>query len=168
MNANNNVDPQRMRAIMGNFCSGITIITANTEAGLVGFTCQSFSSLSLEPPLITFNPARSSTSWPKIREAASFCVNILDSEQEQLSRTFARPGTDKFANVAYRNSAMGNPILADALAWVDCTLYAEYDGGDHTIVVGEVEEMHAREAANPLVFFRGGYVSLEKAKVEAH
>ena len=165
MNANNDVSPRRMRDIMGNFCSGIVIITANTETGPIGFTCQSFTSLSLDPPLITFNPARSSTSWPKIRETASFCVNILDSGQQELSRTFAKSGADKFANLEYHNTEMGNPVLEDALAWVDCTLYAEHDGGDHTIVVGKVEEMYAQEAAKPLVFFRGGYTSLECSRV---
>lgn len=155
--------PQRMRQIMANFCSGITIITANTAAGPVGFTCQSFTSLSLEPPLVTFNPARTSSTWPKIRETGSFCVNILGSDQQQHSTIFARSGTDKFAGVNHEASEFGNPILDAAMAWIDCTMHTEFDGGDHTIVVGKVEGMHAREDADPLLFFRGGYVSLEKA-----
>lgn len=151
------VSPERMRQVMGNFCSGITIITAMTAEGPAGFTCQSFTSLSLDPPLVTFNPARTSTSWPRIREVGRFVVNILGSDQQELARTFARSGTDKFAEVPFSGSDSGSPILDAALAWVDCSLHAEYDGGDHTIVVGRVEGMHALEGVDPLVFFKGTY-----------
>lgn len=161
MNERHDVSPQRMRQIMGNFCSGITIITADTESGPVGFTCQSFTSLSLDPPLVTFNPSLTSTSWPRIREAGSFCVNVLGIEQQDMSRTFAQSGADKFAGVRHTPSDRGNPILTAALAWIDCTLHAEYDGGDHTIVVGEVKGMHARDETAPLVFFRGRYATLD-------
>ncbi|SLM89819.1 Nitrilotriacetate monooxygenase component B [Brevibacterium yomogidense] len=167
MNEHNDVSPERMRQIMGNFCSGITIITADTESGPAGFTCQSFTSLSLDPPLVTFNPALSSTSWPKIKGAGSFCVNVLGIEQQQLSRTFAQSGADKFAGIHYAPSDLGNPILDAALAWIDCTLHAEYDGGDHSIVVGEVKGMHAREEVDPLVFFRGGYATLHSSDAMA-
>jgi flavin reductase (DIM6/NTAB) family NADH-FMN oxidoreductase RutF len=163
MNDLNDVSPQRMRQIMGSFCSGVTIVTAQTAAGPVGFTCQSFTSLSLEPPLVTFNPSVTSTSWPKIRETGSFCVNVLGTEQQELSRTFARSGADKFAGVEHRPTERGNPILDAALAWIDCTLHAEHDGGDHTIVVGEVLGMHAQEDAEPLIFYRGGYARLGTA-----
>ncbi|HJA39075.1 MAG TPA: flavin reductase family protein [Candidatus Brevibacterium intestinigallinarum] len=163
MNDLNDVSPQRMRQIMGSFCSGVTIVTAQTPAGPVGFTCQSFTSLSLEPPLVTFNPSVTSTSWPRIREVGSFCVNVLGTEQQELSGTFARSGADKFAGVEHRLSDRGNPILDAALAWIDCTLHAEHDGGDHTIVVGEVHGMHAREDAEPLIFYRGGYARLGPA-----
>lgn len=158
------VTPERMRQVMGNFCSGITIVTAQTPAGPVGFTCQSFTSLSLDPPLVTFNPARSSTTWPRIREVGRFCVNVLGADQQELSQTFARSGADKFAGIGHHSSQNGSPILDAALAWVDCTLYAEHDGGDHTIVVGQVEGMHARDDIDPLVFFRGAYVTLQMAQ----
>ena len=154
------VSPQRMRQIMGSFCSGVTIVTAQTETGAAGFTCQSFTSRSLEPPLVTFNPSVTSTSWPRIREVGSFCVNVLGTEQQELSQIFARSGTDKFAGVEHRRSERGHPILDAALAWIECTLHAEHDGGDHTIVVGEVRGMHARDDAEPLVFYRGGYARL--------
>ncbi|GAA4283742.1 flavin-dependent monooxygenase reductase subunit HsaB [Brevibacterium daeguense] len=163
MSGYTDISPERMREVMGSFCSGITIITADAAEGPAGFTCQSFTSLSLEPPLVAFNPARTSSSWPKIRQVGSFCVNILGADQQQLARTFAKSGIDKFAGVEHRPSEFGNPILDAALAWIDCTLYAEYDGGDHTIVVGKVEGMHALEDVDPLLFFRGAYASLEKA-----
>ncbi|SMY11866.1 flavin reductase family protein [Brevibacterium jeotgali] len=167
MNEHADVSPRRMRQIMGSFCSGITIITAATDAGPAGFTCQSFTSLSLDPPLVTFNPSRTSTSWPRIQEAGSFCVNILGIEQEHVSRTFAQTGVDRFAGVEHSPSDRGNPILDAALAWIDCTLHAEYEGGDHTIVVGEVKGMHAREEVDPLVFFRGGYATLHSSDAMA-
>jgi 3-hydroxy-9,10-secoandrosta-1,3,5(10)-triene-9,17-dione monooxygenase reductase component len=155
----------RMRQIMGSFCSGVTVITAETPDGPTGFTCQSFTSLSMEPPLIAFNPMKTSTSWPKIRALGTFCVNILSTESEQVSGQFARSGADKFAGVTYSASPSGNPILNCALAWVECRLHAEYDGGDHTIVVGHIDSMHAREDVDPLLFYRGRYASLEKAAV---
>lgn len=154
------VSPTRMREVMGSFCSGITVITAMTPAGPVGFTCQSFTSLSLEPPMVSFNPARTSTTWPKIRDVGRFCVNVLGSDQQQLARTFAKSGTDKFAETSFTESREGNPILDAAMAWIDCSLVAEHDGGDHTIVVARVGGMHAVESATPLVFFRGQYAQL--------
>lgn len=162
--AYHDVSPQRMREIMGNFCSGVTVITAASQEGPVGFTCQSFTSLSLEPPLITFNPSRNSTTWPVIREIGTFCVNVLPTEHRHISGQFARSGTEKFAGISHSTSDLGSPILDDALAWIDCTLHAEYDGGDHTIVVGQVEAMHARDGAEPLLFFRGSYVDIQKAE----
>lgn len=138
MNTPHEVTPQRMREILGHFCSGLTVITAETVNGPAGFTCQSFTSLSLEPPLISFNPARTSSTWPVLRDVGRFCVNILPAEHQALSNKFARSGTEKFEGVEYHTSPLGNPILDKALAWIDCELHEEYDGGDHTIVVGAV------------------------------
>lgn len=154
------VTPQRMREILGHFCTGLTIITATTENGPVGFTCQSFSSLSLEPALVAFNPARSSSTWPTIRATGRFCINILPEEHRELSGKFARSGTDKFSGVTHTTSPLGNPILDSALAWIDCELHEEYDGGDHTIVIGKVKAMNARGEAEPLLFFKGSYVGI--------
>lgn len=165
MTTYSDLSPMRMREVMGNFCSGITIITAMTPDGPTGFTCQSFTSLSLEPPLITFNPQLTSTTWPRIREVGTFCVNILAKETEHYSGAFARSGTDKFRGVEYDTSDLGHPILNGCLGWIECTLYAEHDGGDHTIVVGKVESMHARTDAEPLVFFRGKYATLQELAI---
>lgn len=146
-----------LRAVMGNFVSGIVVVSAMSPEGPVGFTCQSFSSLSLDPPLIAFSPARTSTTWPQIRGLGSFCVNVLAAEQESLSNTFAKSGTDKFADVQWRSATTGAPMLAGSLAWVVCELWAEYDGGDHTVVVGRVLEMDAAEGGSALTFHRGRY-----------
>lgn len=159
------ISPDRFRQVMGSFCSGVTVITASTLEGPVGFTCQSFTSLSLDPPLITFNPKRSSSSWPKIREIGSFCVNILSADSEHMSRVFAKSGTDKFADIAYTLSERGNPIIDGCLAWIDCEIHAEHDGGDHSIVVGRVDNMHARDDVDPLLFFRGQYASLRERSI---
>lgn len=151
------VTPDRMRDVLGHFCSGITIITAYTPAGPVGFTCQSFSSLSLDPPLVCFSPARSSTTWPKIREAGSFAVNVLADDHHGISNGFARSGADKFAGVQWEHAPSGAPILDGVVAWADCSLWAEYDGGDHTIVAAAVEELHAAPGKSPLLYFQGSY-----------
>jgi flavin reductase (DIM6/NTAB) family NADH-FMN oxidoreductase RutF len=99
-----------------------------------------------------------------LRKAGSFTVNILPAEHQHLAGQFARSGSDKFAGVAYTPSPLGNPILDDALAWIDCELHAEYDGGDHTIVVGAVRHLNARQDAEPLLFFKGRYAGLTPAK----
>jgi 3-hydroxy-9,10-secoandrosta-1,3,5(10)-triene-9,17-dione monooxygenase reductase component len=123
----------------------------------VGFTCQSFSSLSLEPPLVAFAPARSSRTWPQLREAGRFCVNVLSDEQSDLSRQFSRSGTDKYAGVSWSPSPLGSPRLDGAVAWIDSELWAEYDGGDHVIVVARVLDLGADAARTPLLFHRGAY-----------
>jgi 3-hydroxy-9,10-secoandrosta-1,3,5(10)-triene-9,17-dione monooxygenase reductase component len=155
------LSPQRLRQVLGHFATGLTVITAATPTGPAGFTCQSFASLSLTPALVTFSPARTSSTWPLLRAAGRFTVNILSAEHQHLAGQFARSGTDKFAGVDYTTSPLGNPVLEDALAWVDCELHQEYDGGDHTIVVGSVRSLSARLDAEPLLFFKGAYVGVQ-------
>jgi 3-hydroxy-9,10-secoandrosta-1,3,5(10)-triene-9,17-dione monooxygenase reductase component len=151
------VDPRVMRDVLGHFVSGVTVVTATGADGPVGFTCQSFSSLSLDPPLVAFAPARTSTTWPRLREAGRFCVNVLAEEQDELSRQFARSGTDKFAGVSWMPSPYGSPVLDGVVAWIDSELWAEYEGGDHTIVVARVLDLGADGSRTPLLFHRGGY-----------
>lgn len=151
------VSPAVMRDVLGHFVSGIVVITAAGPDGPLGFTCQSFSSLSLEPPLVSFAPARSSTTWPRIREVGAFCVNVLAADHQEISAGFARSGTDKFAGVAWRPGPSGAPLLEGVSAWVDCTLWGEHDGGDHTIAIGHVQDLGADPARMPLLFYRGRY-----------
>jgi flavin reductase (DIM6/NTAB) family NADH-FMN oxidoreductase RutF len=146
-----------MREVLGHFCSGVTVITAMCPDGPVGFTCQSFTSLSLHPPMVSFAPARSSTSWPKVRAARRFCINVLADDQQHISKAFARSGTDKFAGVKWCAGRHGAPALAGAVARIDCELWAEYAGGDHTIVAASVVGLTADQARAPLLFHRGGY-----------
>jgi flavin reductase (DIM6/NTAB) family NADH-FMN oxidoreductase RutF len=148
---------ERMRSVWSNFCSGVTVVTAAGPGGPAGFTCQSFSSLSLEPPLVSFSTARTSTTWPRIRSLGVFCVNVLSQEHEEISSTFARSGTDKFAGVDWAPAPLGSPVLPGVLAWAECTLWAEYDGGDHIIVAGRVETLKGFPGGRPLIFYRGRY-----------
>jgi flavin reductase (DIM6/NTAB) family NADH-FMN oxidoreductase RutF len=150
------VPAEHMRRVLGSFASGIVVVTAHGDEPL-GFTCQSFASLSLEPALISFAPARSSTTWPRIREVGTFCVNVLATGHRELSDQFARSGTDKFAGVRWAPSPLGSPLLEGVTAWIDCRLWAEYDGGDHTIVVGEVHDLATDADAHPLLYYRGRY-----------
>jgi flavin reductase (DIM6/NTAB) family NADH-FMN oxidoreductase RutF len=154
------LDPQHFRAVLGHFATGVTVITAIDAGEPVGFTCQSFSSLSLDPPLVTVAPQRTSTTWPRIRSAGRFCANILVEGQDELGRQFARTGADKFAGVRWTSSPSGCPVLEDALAWVDCEVVREVDGGDHLIVVARVLDLAVLSDAPPLLFFRGRFASL--------
>ncbi|MGW6705834.1 flavin reductase family protein [Streptomyces sp. NPDC054956] len=155
------VSPAEFRAVLGNFASGVTIITAppgEDDEGPAGFACQSFASLSLDPPLVTFMVARTSTTWPRIARAGVFCVNILGAEQGELCRAFAVSGADKFAGVDHSPApATGSPQLEAVPAWIDCRIHAVHTGGDHLIVVGKVEAMGAAGEGDPLLFHKGRF-----------
>jgi len=150
------VDPAEFRRVLGHFASGVTVVTARDADGPTGFACQSFASLSLDPPLVAFMVARTSTTWPRIARAGAFCVNILGAGQGTLCRGFAVSGADKFAGVAYGDApATGSPLLDSVPAWADCRVHAVHTGGDHLIVVGRVEALGAVEEGEPLLFHRG-------------
>lgn len=152
------VSPAVMRDVLGHFVSGIVVITADGPDGPLGFTCQSFASLSLDPPLVNFSPARTSSTWPRIREVGAFCINVLAADHQDVSAGFARSGVDKFTSVDWRPApASGAPVLDGVSAWVDCELWAEHDGGDHTIAVGRVLDLGADASRLPLLFYRGRY-----------
>ncbi|MEV0258345.1 flavin reductase family protein [Streptomyces sp. NPDC050732] len=159
------LDRGEFRRVLGNFATGVTVITsppaedAGGIDGPAGFACQSFASLSLDPPLVSFMVARTSTTWPRIARAGVFCVNILGADQGELCRAFAVSGADKFAGVEYDAAPVsGSPRLAGAPAWVDCTIQAVHTGGDHLIVVGRVDALGATgDDADPLLFHRGTF-----------
>ena len=154
------IEKNELRRVMGHFATGVTIITTfNKEGKLTGLTANAVSSLSLEPPLLVICVDKKAESYSCFDESKAFTVNILADDQEALSRRFAVSGGEKFEGVAYRRGANGAPILNGALAYLECKLYAAYDGGDHTIYLGEIEEAETREA-RPLLFFRGGYRNL--------
>jgi 3-hydroxy-9,10-secoandrosta-1,3,5(10)-triene-9,17-dione monooxygenase reductase component len=155
------VDPGTMRDVLGHFASGVTVVTARGDEGPIGFTCQSFSSLSLDPPLVVIAPARTSRTWPLLRGLGRFCVNVLAEDQTELSIAFARSGADKFAGVPWRPGRFGQPVLEGVVAWIDCELWAEYDGGDHTLVAARVLDLAADPGRRPLLFHRGAYGLLD-------
>ncbi|MFJ6634488.1 flavin reductase family protein [Streptomyces sp. NPDC091376] len=154
------VDPAEFRRVLGHFASGVTVVTAYDEegGGPTGFACQSFASLSLDPPLVAFMVARTSTTWPRIARAGAFCVNVLGADQGGLCRAFAVSGADKFAGVGHTPAPVtGSPRLASVPAWIDCTIGAVHTGGDHLIVVGRVEALGAEDEGDPLLFHRGRF-----------
>jgi flavin reductase (DIM6/NTAB) family NADH-FMN oxidoreductase RutF len=146
------------RATLGQFCSGVVVATGMLEGIPAGFAAQSFSSLSLDPPLVALFPGKQSSSWPKLRDSGSFCINVLGAHHQAVCERFAQSGADKFAGLDWRTGVTGSPILTSVLAYIDCDLQAEHDAGDHTIAVGRVRDLAVVEAdAQPLLFFRGGY-----------
>ena len=148
------------RDVLGRYASGITVVTTISGGEPVGMTCQSFTSVSLEPPLVAFLPTRQSRAFASIQRAGTFCVNFLASDQEAISDQLASSGDDKFAGVAWSPSAVtGSPMLAGIVGHVDCTVHSVHEAGDHFLVMGRVVDLAAGDAEVPLVYYRGGYRS---------
>ena len=151
---------RRFRDVLGRFASGVTVVTGTNDDQPVGLTCQAFSSVSLEPPLVLFVPARTSRAWPLIQRSGRFCVNFLSADQVDISDIMASRGTDKFAEVKWTPSpATGSPLIDGALAYVDCTVHAVHEAGDHYVVIGRVVDLitDAGPEQDPLLFYRGEY-----------
>jgi 3-hydroxy-9,10-secoandrosta-1,3,5(10)-triene-9,17-dione monooxygenase reductase component len=152
------IDRGMFRTVLGHFASGVAVVTGMEGAEPVGFTCQSFFSLSIDPPLIAIAPGRSSTSWPRIAPSGRFSVNILSDGQEHLARGFAASGTEKFSGVGWTPGLTGAPRLADALAWLDCQIADVHEAGDHLLVIGAVKALEGGRG-EPLLFYRAGFGS---------
>jgi 3-hydroxy-9,10-secoandrosta-1,3,5(10)-triene-9,17-dione monooxygenase reductase component len=150
-------DAARYRQVLGHFTTGVTVVTSMNDEEPVGLAVGSFSSLSLEPPLVLFCADKNSSSWPKIEAAGVFCVNILSEDQEDLCRAFATRGSDKFGGVGWKKSGLGSPLLDGVLAWADCEISDVSAQGDHFVVIGHVKELNVEHEGGPLLFFRGGY-----------
>ncbi len=149
---------QQFREVLGQYPTGVCVVTAAPAEGPpAGFVVGSFTSVSLDPPLVAFFPDKSSTSWPRIAGAGHFCVNILSADQEHLCRQFASKAEDKFSGVRTRTASTGAPILDGVVAWIDCELESVAEAGDHFIVLGRVRELQVETGALPLLFFQGGY-----------
>lgn len=146
------------RDVLGNVPTAVVAITAMDEDGKpTGMTVGSFTSVSLDPPLVAFLPDKSSSTFPRIERAGRFCANILTANQEDVCRSLAIKGGDKFARLRWDESPFGTPHIEGAIGWIDCTITDIHDGGDHLIVVGAVETLRADHRASPLIFLRGGY-----------
>ena len=150
------------REVLGRYCSGVTVVTSMADGEPVGMTCQSFSSVSLDPPLVMFIPAKTSRAWPLMQRAGHFCVNFLTVDQVEISNVMASKGVDKFDGVPWTTSKTGAPLLEGILGYVDCSVHTVYEAGDHFIVVGRVQDMDITVDAEgispePLLYFEGGY-----------
>lgn len=152
------VEVRALRDTMGQFATGIAVITT---VGPVGFTCQSLTSLSLDPPLISFAISRDSATWPRIEAAGTVCVNILEAGQEGVARRFATPHIDRFEQTAWAPSRFGTPRLTGAAAWIEATITDVHPGGDHHIVVCRVTAVeNAEPVKQPLIYHQGGFAQL--------
>jgi 3-hydroxy-9,10-secoandrosta-1,3,5(10)-triene-9,17-dione monooxygenase reductase component len=154
-------DPASLRTVLGHFATGVAIITALDGDEPVGMACNSFTSVSLEPQLVLFCAAKSSTTWPRIQAGKKWAANILAEDAEEVCRLFAQKGADRFAHIAYTTGRTGAPLLDAAIAFVDCETVVEHDAGDHVIVVGQVLELGYSSENKPLLFYRGGYGRFE-------
>lgn len=150
------------RQVLGRFPTGVAVVTslAAGEAP-VGLSVNSFTAVSLDPPLVAICVSRDSGTWASMRPSGAFCVNVLAEDQEALSRRFARPGAERFQGVGWDPSPSGAPRLHGVLAWIDCGIEAVHPGGDHEICVGRVRALDVERQDGPLVYFRGGYGRFE-------
>lgn len=151
---------RQFRDVLSQFASGVTVVTAMSGGEPVGMTCQSFSSVSLDPPLVTFIPAKTTRAWPLIQRSGKFCVNVLAADQAWLSNQMASRGVDKFAGVDWSPSpTTGSPLLHGTIAHLDCSIHAVHEAGDHYVVLGRVLALETGDVDDPLLFFRGRYAT---------
>jgi 3-hydroxy-9,10-secoandrosta-1,3,5(10)-triene-9,17-dione monooxygenase reductase component len=150
-------DSAKFRQVLGHFPTGVTVITAHDDDGPVGFAVGSFASLSLDPPQVLFCAGKQSSSWPRIEKAGHLCVNVLAEDQEDVCRVFASKATDKFAELGWRRSGNGAPLLEGVLVSIDCDIATVVESGDHYVVVGAVTHLDLHHEGRPLLFYRGGY-----------
>ncbi|WP_299577168.1 flavin reductase family protein [uncultured Williamsia sp.] len=150
-------DPATMRSVLGHFCTGVAVITGSQGGRPLGFACQSVTSVSLDPPYVSFCPSLTSTSWPPIRAGKALCINVLADDQRAVCDAFARSGGDKFVDVSWWRGDNGAPVLAGALATIEAEFVTDHEAGDHTIAVARVTGLHADADRSPLLFFQSSY-----------
>lgn len=151
------IDQARYRQVLGHFPTGVVVVTSEIDGEPSGMAIGSFASVSLDPPLVGFLPAKTSSSWPKIEQAGRFVVNVLADDQEELCRIMATKDADKFDGVGWRRGLTGAPILDGVLAFIECDIEGVLEAGDHWFVLGRVLDLEVVHEGGPLVFFRGGY-----------
>ena len=153
-------DPKAFRQALGAFPTGVAVITATADSDPVGITVNSFTSVSLEPPLVLWCLKKDSQRYRTFVEAAGYTISILGTEHESVSSRLAKQGEHKLSDMGLLPTELGPPALADALAIFECEAHAMHEGGDHMILVGKVLRFTRREAGAPLVFHRGRYGAL--------
>jgi flavin reductase (DIM6/NTAB) family NADH-FMN oxidoreductase RutF len=155
------IDGNLFRRVLGHHATGVAVITAaGEEDQCVGMAVTSFTSVSLDPPLVAFCPDKRSSTWQHIAAAGRFCVNLLAEDQEPVCRAFASRGGDKFAGIGHAISPNGVPVIDGALATIECAVHDVLEGGDHYIVLGRVLDLDADTNAKPLLFFQSCYARL--------
>ena len=152
------LDGRRFRDVLGHVPTGVVVVTAMDPDGTpVGMTIGSFTSVSLDPPLVAFLPRHRSQTFAQLRTAERFCINVLAGDQEGVCRRFARPGEDRFDGLAWTPSPGGAPIISDAVAWIECGWHDVLPAGDHDFAIGRVRALGVLRPVQPLLFFQGGY-----------
>ena len=154
----NAIDDRRFREVLGHFPTGVALVTAVSGDGEpVGMVVGSFTSVSLDPPLVAYFPTTASRTFARLRESDIFCINVLSADQEGLCRRFASQSDDKWSGVGWQASPGGAPILEGAVAWIECTRESITEAGDHYLVMGRVADLDVLNPVPPLLFFQGGY-----------
>ena len=152
------ISSRHFRDVLGQVATGVSVVTSRTESGEpTGMAVGSFASVSLDPPLVSFMAAKSSSTFPRIARSGQFAVSVLAADQEHVCRQLATSSSDKFHRLEWTLSANGCPLIPGALAWIECDITALHEAGDHMIAIGAVTALEASERTTPLVFFRGGY-----------
>jgi 3-hydroxy-9,10-secoandrosta-1,3,5(10)-triene-9,17-dione monooxygenase reductase component len=157
-------DPRSFRDALARFATGVAFVTAAPGGEPAGLIVNSLASVSLEPPLVLFSPARSSLTWTRMRRAGRFGVNVLGRQHERFAQRATPPGADRFAGLDWELRRGGVPLLTDALAFLECEIVAEHPAGDHWIVVGHVDALQTSPSKDPLVFFAGEFGALQQPK----
>lgn len=150
------VTSEEFRLVCRCYPTGVAVLTAGLRGEMVGMAANSVTSVSLEPPLMLVSPAKTSQTWPQIRAAGAFCINVMGYDHQELVQRFARRGEDRFAGVEVHERECG-PGLNEAIAWIDCRIERELDAGDHTIVLGDVVAVETGPRLAPLIFWQGAY-----------
>lgn len=161
------IDPALYREVLGHYPTGVTVVTAFEGDEPIGMVVGTFTSVSLDPPLVAFMPTASSSTYARLARASAYCINVLAHDQQDLCRTMATPGDDKFAGVAWHRSRRGAPVLDDAVAQIHCTPEQQIEAGDHYIVLCRVQGLAVARPVTPLLFFQGGYGGFSPAGMVA-
>ncbi|MBH0112619.1 flavin reductase family protein [Novosphingobium sp. YJ-S2-02] len=159
MTISTTIDPAEFRKVLGSYPTGVCVITALDGEKPAGMVVGSFTSVSLDPPLVGFFPDKSSSSWPLIEAHGHFAVNVMGSDQQDVCRSVSAKGAEKFVGVDYVVSDHNLPVIAGSIATIECKLYSVTEAGDHWFVLGEVLRMETTSEDAPMLFHRGRYGS---------
>lgn len=154
-------DDHSFRTLLGRYPTGVVLVTAATDEGPVGMAVNSFTSVSLTPPLVSFCAALSSETWGRLRNAEGFAVNILGASHEEVCRLFAQHGAERFARHDWTTTPDGHPLLADAVGWIDTRVEHIHPAGDHDVVIAAATGWSVPSDSSPLVFYGGRFHALE-------